>query len=224
MQIDIITIFPDMVKPLLNEGIIKQAIKKKLINIHIHNLRDWTTDKHHTTDDRPFGGGPGMIMKPEPLFKAVTDLKNKHTHIILLSPQGKTFTQQKAQQLTKNKHLILICGRYEGVDQRVHDYLINEKISIGQYTLTGGELPAMIVTDAVVRLLPGVLGNPESLVNETFSSSTDQSSIVKQDYPVYTQPRSFMYEKQELKVPDVLLSGNHQKIHQWRTKQTTDTN
>lgn len=261
MLIDILTIFPEMFKPILNESIIKRAQKKALLKAQVHDLRDWATDKHRTTDDRPFGGGPGMVMKPEPIFRAVEELKNRiqnsesriqnknkknqkpeaspapfrtasgklrsfETKVILLTPKGTPFTQQTAQKFSQLDHLILICGRYEGTDQRVHDHLADERISIGTYVLTGGELPAMVLTDAVTRLLPGVLGNPESLEHESFSNQNIKKTTNLQpttrnlkpnlDYPQYTQPRSFTYQRKKLKVPDILLTGNHQEIEKWR--------
>jgi tRNA (guanine37-N1)-methyltransferase len=234
MKIDILTIFPKMFEPILNESILKRARQKNLITIRVHNLRDWTTDKHKITDDRPFGGGPGMVMKPEPIFRAVDSLQATSYKLkaktILLTPKGQTFTQQIAKRLSKLEHIILICGRYEGVDQRVHDYLADQRISIGNYVLTGGELPAMVVTDAVTRLVPCVLGNPDSLKNESFTAkaqsatflpttgNNQSNSVIHQfDYPQYTHPRSFKYQGRELTVPEILLTGDHKQIAEWRS-------
>ncbi len=211
MRIDIITIFPKMFEPVLNESIIKRAQNKKKVKIFIHNLRDYSCDKHRKVDDRPFGGGSGMVMRPEPIFHVVEDLKSEvrsqksEVRVMLLSPQGKTLTQRIAKQLSKNKHLILICGHYEGIDERVRRYLIDEEISIGDYVLTGGELPAMILIDCIVRLIPGVLGDKKSLKFESF-----QDNLL--EYPQYTRPANF----KGMKVPSILLSGNHKKIKEWR--------
>lgn len=211
MVIHILTIFPEAFTP-LNISILKKAQKEGRVVIHIHNLRDWTTDKHRTTDDRPYGGGKGMIMKIEPVFKALEKLKQESpkAHTILLSPQGQTFNQPKAQKLTDYQSLIFICGHYEGVDERIRQHLMDEEISIGNYVLTGGEIPAMVLTNAVVRLLPGVL-DPETIQQESFATGEDLF-----DYPHYTRPEEF----QGWKVPEVLLSGNHGGIKEWRKEQT----
>lgn len=236
MKIDILTIFPDMFMPVLGESVLKRAQMKKLVNVRVRNLRDWTKDKHKTVDERPFGGGPGMVLKPEPIFLAVEELKQRiqnteyriqngnlklktknlksETRVILLTPQGQTFNQTIARELTKFDHLILICGRYEGVDQRVIDHLADDQLSIGEYVLSGGELPAMVVVDAVVRLIPGVLGNSESLRSESFNEAGQF------DYPQYTQPRNF----RGWLVPEVLLTGNHQEISKWRKEQMINDN
>jgi tRNA (guanine37-N1)-methyltransferase len=225
MQFDIITIFPNIFDCYFNESIIKRAQAKKLVKINIRNLRDYTNDKHQTVDDRPYGGGPGMILMIEPIYKAVTALKkrNKKRRIILLSAKGKKFNQKMAQKFSKLDQLILICGRYEGVDERVAKYVADEEISIGDYILTGGEVPAMVIVDAVTRLVPGVISQ-ESLKEESFSdarySKSDfkikncKSKIIK-EYPQYTRPENF----RGWRVPQVLLSGNHQKIEEWRKKQ-----
>jgi tRNA (guanine37-N1)-methyltransferase len=210
MQIDILTLFPKMFSGPFQESLIAKAQKNGLAKINIHYLRDWAKDKHRTVDDRPFGGGPGMVLKAEPIFAAVNDLRlkkvpNKNTQVIFLTPQGQPFTQKQAETFSQLKQLILLCGHYEGVDQRIRDHLIDQEISIGDYVLTGGELPALVVTEAVVRLIPGVVGKPESLTDESFSQSL-------LDFPQYTQPADF----QGMKVPQVLLSGDHQKIAQWR--------
>ncbi len=210
MKIDIITLFPEMFKGPFEESIIKRAQEKELVEINIHNLRDWATDKHKTLDDKPYGGGGGMVLMVEPIYKALKDLKTKNSKVVLLTPQGKVFNQKKAQQLSKFKHLILIAGHYEGFDERIREHLIEEEISIGNYVLTGGELPAMVVVDSIVRLIPGVLGAEESLVDETHT----KPGYTK--YPVYTRPESF----KGWKVPETLLSGNHKEIEKWRKKKT----
>jgi tRNA (guanine37-N1)-methyltransferase len=209
MEIDVLTIFPAMFGPVLNESMIKIAQKKNLVRIKIHNLRDWSKDKHKKVDDRPFGGGPGMVMGIGPIYSALRDLKNETSQVMLLSPQGKKLNQALARELIRYKHLIMICGHYEGVDERVKEHLIDREISIGDYVLTCGELPAMVLIDCVVRLIPGVLGDCDSLSCESFS----QNML---EYPQYTRPADF----KDWKVPDVLLSGDHKKIEAWREKQS----
>jgi tRNA (guanine37-N1)-methyltransferase len=212
MKIDILTIFPKIFTPVLNESIIKRAQEKGLAKILVHDLRDYSKDKHRKIDDRPFGGGPGMVFGPEPIFEAIKRLKTKgkrpKTMVILLSPQGKALNQKLAQKLSKNKHLILICGHYEGIDERVRQYLVDEEVSIGDYVLTGGELPAMVVVDAVIRLIPGVLGDKDSSKSDSFCDSL-------LEYPQYTRPANF----KGMKVPGILLSGDHQAIAKWRKEQ-----
>jgi len=208
MRIDIITIFPEMFEPVLNESIIKRARNKDKVRIHIHDLRDFTADKHRKIDDRPFGGGSGMVMRPEPIFNAVEKIKQAKSHVILLCPQGKRLTQGAAKKLARFKHLILICGHYEGIDERVRQRLVDEEISIGDYVLTGGELPAMVLVDSVVRLIPGVLGDKNSLKFESFEGNL-------LEYPHYTRPAQF----RGLNVPPILLSGDHKKIEIWRKKE-----
>jgi len=209
MRIDIITIFPKMFEPVLNESIIKRAQNKGKVKIFIHDLRDYSSDKHRKVDDRPFGGGSGMVMRPEPIFKAVKDInKQANARVILLCPQGRKLSQKMADRLAKNRHLILICGHYEGIDERVRKYLADEEVSVGDYVLTGGELPAMVLTDCVVRLIPGVLGDKNSLNFESFAGNL-------LEYPQYTRPANFC----DMKVPAILLSGNHRKIEEWRKKQ-----
>lgn len=213
MQIDIVTIFPKMFAGPFEESILKRAQEKGLVDIKAHDLREWTNDKHKTVDDSPYGGGPGMVMMIEPLYKAVQQLKMengklKKRRVILLTPQGKTFDQAKAQELSKIDHLIFICGHYEGVDERVREHLADEEISIGDYVLTGGELPAMIVVDSIVRLIPRVLGKEASLDEESFSNGL-------LEYPHYTRPETF----HDWKVPEILLSGNHAEISKWRKEQ-----
>lgn len=215
MIIDIITIFPEVFQPYINESILKIAQEKGKLKIRLRNLRDYTLDKHRKVDDRPFGGGPGMVMTAEPIFRAVEKIRGAggrgSTKTILLCPQGKLLNQELAQRLSKLKHLILICGRYEGVDERVRKRLADEEISIGDYILTGGELPAMVLVDTVVRLIPGVLGHKDSIRDESFSANL-------LEYPQYSRPADF----KGMKVPEILLSGNHKKIAEWRKKQALE--
>jgi tRNA (guanine37-N1)-methyltransferase len=208
MKIDIITLFPEMFRGPFEDSIVKRAQEKELVGINIHNLRNWATDKHKTLDDKPYGGGGGMVLMVKPIYEALKDLKTKNSKVVLLTPQGKVFNQKRAQQLSKLKHLILIAGHYEGFDERIREHLIDEEISIGNYVLTGGELPAMVVIDSIVRLIPGVLGAEESLIDETHS----EPGHIK--CPVYTRPESF----KGWKVPEILLSGNHKEIEKWRKK------
>lgn len=213
MKFDIITIFPEMFTSYFNESIIKRAQERELIDIQTHNLRDFTKDKHHKVDHIPYGGGPGMVLQVEPIYEAVrvikrqaTSNKRQGTRVILFSTRGKKLDQKKAQRLAKYDQLILICGRYEGVDERVAKYIADEEISIGDFVLSGGELPAMILVDAVARFVPGVLGKKESL------------ETIKGSYPVYTRPEIFIIDGKKRRVPKVLLSGHHQKIAKWRKK------
>ncbi len=214
MIFDIITIFPKCFTSYFSESIIKRAQKKRIIKINIHNLRDFVKDKHRTVDDRPYGGGPGMILKVEPIFKAVEQIKKKakrkkeKVKVILLSPRGKTLNQKIVNKLAKFDRLILICGRYEGVDERVAKYIADEIISLGDYIISGGELGAMIIVEAVSRLIPGVLGKKDSLKEESFS----QPGYL--EYPQYTRPEEF----HGWRVPKVLLSGDHRKIKEWKEK------
>ena len=210
LRFDIITIFPDMFACVLNESILKRAQEKKKVAIHVHDLRDYTDDKkHRKVDDRPFGGGPGMVMMPQPLFDAVKAIKGRRkAKVIYTSPSGKPFSQNYAKRLTKAQNLIIICGHYEGIDERVREHLVDEEISVGDYVLTGGELPAMIIVDAVTRLIPGVLGKEESLLHESFEDDLLEG-------PQYTRPANF----RGTKVPDVLLSGNHKAIETWQKSQ-----
>ncbi len=211
MRIDIITIFPAMFRGPLTESIIKRAQDRGQVEINLIDLRDFTTDKHRTVDDRPYGGGAGMVMKPEPLFQAVESCRRDDSKVILLCPQGDQFVQAKARTLATESHLIMVCGHYEGIDERVRLDLVDEEISIGDYVLTNGNLGAMVVTDAVVRLLPGVLGCEDSVVEESFSDGL-------LEYPQYTRPEVFRGRP----VPDVLLSGNHQAIADWRRAQALE--
>ena len=223
MKFDIITIFPDLFKGFLSESLLARAQKKGLLSIKTHDLRKWTKDRHKTVDDRPYGGGAGMILKIEPIFKAVATLRRaslaqggrkKTTRVVLLSAKGKTFTQKNARRLVKYDQLIFICGRYEGVDERVAKYVADEEISIGNYILFGGEVPAMVLIEAVSRLIPGVIAKPESVKFESFS---DKEAKTK-EYPQYTRPEVFELGGKKLSVPKVLLSGDHKKITQWRQK------
>ena len=206
MKIDVLTLFPEMFNGFLTESIIKRAIEKKKIKINIINFRDYTTDPHGKVDDTPFGGGAGMVLQIQPIYDALEHLKTKDSHIILLTPTGTTFNQKKAEQLSQKKHIIIICGHYEGFDDRIK-LLVDEEISIGDFILTGGELPAMMISDAVIRLIDGVISK-ESLESESFSKDL-------LDYPVYTKPRDF----KGMKVPEVLLSGNHKKIEEYRKQE-----
>ena len=209
-RFDVITIFPDMFSPVVHHSIIKRAQEKKKVVIHVHDLRDFAADKkRRSVDDRPFGGGPGMVLTCHPLFEAVKKVKGRRkARVIYTSPAGKPFNQPAAKRLTKHKNLIIICGHYEGIDERVRAHLVDEEISIGDYVLTGGEIPAMVIIDAVTRLIPGVLGKAESLEQESFESNMLEG-------PQYTRPADF----RGLKVPAVLLSGNHKAIEQWRKEQ-----
>ncbi len=213
MRFDIITIFPEIFRGVFEFGIIRRAVEAKLIEINIHDLRDFTADRHHMVDDRPFGGGAGMVMKPEPLFRAIEAITHKapKMRVVLLSPQGRSFNQQAAEELTKDERVLFICGRYEGIDERVVENLVTDEISIGDYVLSGGEIPAMVVLDAVTRLLPGALGCEQSAEQDSFSSGL-------LDYPHYTRPAEY----RGLKVPDVLLSGNHAEVEKWRHKKALE--
>lgn len=210
MRVDIITLFPSMFKNPFDESMIKRAKEKGILKIKLHDLRQFTHDKHRTVDDAPYGGGAGMVMKPRPLFEAVEKIKEEidsSSRVILLSPQGRPLNQEKVKELAKEKVLIFICGHYEGVDERVREHLVDEEISLGDYVLTGGELAAMVVVDAVARMLPGVLGSKDSAREDSFYKGL-------LDYPQYTRPSDF----RGWKVPSVLLSGNHQKVKEWRRK------
>ena len=208
MKIDVLTLFPAMFAGPLDESIVKRAREAKLLDLKIHNLRDWTHDRHKTVDDKPFGGGPGMLLKVEPLFEAIESLQREKTKVILLSPAGRKFSQEIAREMAQQEDLILVCGSYEGFDERVREALADDELSIGDYVLTNGALPAMVVIDAVARLLPGVLGDDESSYDESFSHGL-------LEYPQYTRPAEF----RGMKVPEVLLSGNHAEIENWRREQ-----
>jgi tRNA (guanine37-N1)-methyltransferase len=208
---DIITIFPDIFNSYLQESLISRAQKKKLIKITTHHLRKWTTDNHQTVDGRPFGGGLGMVLKVEPIYKAVKKVQgNKKATVIVFTPRGKKFNQKMALQLSKKKNIIFICGRYEGVDERVAQHIADMEISIGDYDLMGGELPAMVVIESVSRLVPGVLGK-EALLKERITPS---GGFI--EYARYTRPEIFIANKKKWKVPSVLISGNHKKIEAWK--------
>jgi tRNA (guanine37-N1)-methyltransferase len=208
MKIDILTLFPEICRAPLNESMMKRAQENKIVDLRIHNLRDWTTDKHHVVDDAPFGGGQGMVMKPEPIFAAVESLRSENSTVVLMTPQGKRFTQSLAIDLSKRKHLIVICGHYEGVDHRVIEHLVDLEISIGDYVLTNGAIAAAVLVDATVRLLAGVLGHELSAADDSFSDGVLEG-------PQYTRPAEF----RGWKVPDVLLSGNHAEIAAWRKEE-----
>ncbi len=208
MRIDVITIFPKMFSAVLGESIIKRAQSKGLVKVAVHDLRRFTDDKHRKVDDRPFGGGSGMVMSVQPIYTAVTKLKDRGARVVLLCPQGKPLDQKEARRLSRFRHLILICGHYEGVDERVRRHLADEEISIGDYVLTGGELPAMVLIDCLVRLVPGVLGDKNSLNFESFEGNL-------LEYPQYTRPANF----KKMCVPGILLSGDHKKIEMWRKKE-----
>src|SRR3982074_2856186 len=210
MKIDIVTLFPEMCRAPLSESMMKRAQENKFVDLRIHNLRDWTTDKHHVVDDAPFGGGQGMVMKPEPIFAAVEELRGggQTTKVILMSPTGRRFDQQMATEFSMESHLIIICGHYEGVDHRVIEHLVDAEISIGDYVLTNGAIAAVVFVDAIVRLLPGVLGHEQSAADDSFSGGLLEG-------PQYTRPSDF----RGWKVADVLLSGNHAEIAKWRKAQ-----
>jgi len=210
MVFDIVTIFPNIVEEYINTGILRIAQEKNLVEIHVHNLRDWAEDKHNTVDDTPYGGGPGMVMKVEPVFKAIQELKKENTKVVITTPKGEKLTQGKLEEFSKEEgHYIILCGRYEGFDQRVHDNLVDYEFSIGDYILSGGELPALVFVDGITRLIPGVLGNEDSLDSESFNGNS-------LDFPQYTKPEEF----NNWKVPDVLKSGNHEEIKKWRKEES----
>ncbi|NCU16257.1 tRNA (guanosine(37)-N1)-methyltransferase TrmD [Pallidibacillus pasinlerensis] len=212
MRIDVLTLFPNMFSGVFNESILKRAQEIGSVQYNVVNFREYANNKHNTVDDYPYGGGAGMVLKPEPIFNAVESIKEdtKSTpRVILLCPQGERYTQKKAEELAKEAHLLFICGHYEGYDERIREHLVTDEISIGDFVLTGGELGAMVVIDSVVRLLPGVLGNEESPVQDSFSTGL-------LEHPHYTRPAEF----RGMKVPDVLLSGNHKLIDEWRRKQS----
>lgn len=216
MRIDLITLFPAMASGFLSESMLAQAQKKGILQIHVHDLRQWSTDeKHKTVDDRPFGGGPGMLLKPEPIFEAINELRTPETHVVYLAPDGEMLTPMLAQGLAKTlnvkKHVIMLSGHYEGIDERVREKLVDQEISIGSYILTNGTLPACVVIDCMCRFVPGVLGNENSLTNETFSNNL-------LSFPQYTRPAEY----QGMKVPEVLLGGNHAEIEAWRQRKAAE--
>jgi tRNA (guanine37-N1)-methyltransferase len=208
MRIDILTLFPEVCRAPLNQSMMKRAQENGALDLRIHNLREWTTDKHHVVDDAPFGGGQGMVMKPEPIFAAVESLRTENSCVVLMSPQGRRFTQALASEFSARQHLIIICGHYEGIDHRVIEYLVDDEISIGDYVLTNGAIAAVVFVDAIVRLLPGVLGHKQSAADDSFSGGLLEG-------PQYTRPAEF----RGWKVPEVLLSGNHAAIAAWRKEQ-----
>ncbi len=208
MKIDVLTLFPAMFAGPLDESIIKRARTAGLLELQMHQLRDWTHDRHKTVDDRPFGGGPGMLLKPEPIFEAVESLKREKTRVVLMSPSGRKFDQAIARELAQQEHLLIVTGHYEGFDERIREGLADDELSIGDYVLTNGALPAMVVIDTVTRLLPGVLGDDSSSTEESFSHGL-------LEYPQWTRPAEF----RGMKVPDVLVSGNHAEIAKWRVEQ-----
>jgi len=208
VKIDVLTLFPAMFAGPLDESIVKRAREAGLLDLKIHQLRDYAHDRHKTVDDRPFGGGPGMLLKPEPIFEAVEKLAREKTRVILLCPSGRPFNQAIAHELAQLDDLLLISGHYEGFDERVREQLADDELSIGDYVLTNGALPAMVIVDAVTRLLPGVLGDDESATEESFSQGL-------LEYPQYTRPAEF----RGMKIPEVLLSGNHAEIAKWRAEQ-----
>lgn len=213
INIHILTLFPDMFSGPFNESIISRALGAGIASLHIHNLRDWADDKRKTVDDRPFGGGAGMILKVEPIEKAVAEIKREiqgECAVILLAANGEQYTQKTAEELTTYENLILICGHYEGVDERVNEHIADRSISIGEYVLTGGELPSMVIVDSIIRLLPGVLGNTASLREESREGYSE--------YPQYTQPREY----KGWEVPDILFTGDHEKIAKWRNEKSID--
>lgn len=208
MRVDIITLFPDICRAPLEASMMGRAQETGALDLQIHNLRNWTHDRHHIVDDAPFGGGPGMVMKPEPIFDAVESLRTQRSRVLIMTPQGRRFTQTRARELSKEEHLILICGHYEGVDHRVIEHLVDEEISLGDYVLTNGAIAAVIVVDATVRLLPGVLGHELGTADDSFSSGLLEA-------PQYTRPAEF----RGWKVPEVLLSGHHAEITAWRRRE-----
>jgi tRNA (guanine37-N1)-methyltransferase len=215
MRIDVLTLFPEMIRCGVDFSILKRAQEKGTLSISVCNIRDFTKDKHHTTDESPYGGGAGMVMKPEPIFAAVESLATEpeegESRIVLMTPQGERFTQAKAQELSECSHLVFLCGHYEGVDERVREHLVTDEISIGDFVMTGGEIPALAVLDAVVRLIPGVLGAEESAIEESFADGL-------LEYPQYTRPAEF----RGWEVPEVLLSGHHAEIAKWRRAQSLE--
>ncbi len=215
MKIDIVTIFPKMVQAPLAEGVVGRAIDRGLIDLRVHDLRDHTTDRHRVVDDAPFGGGPGMVLKPEPLFRAVEHIRAERgapASVVLTSPDGERLTHAVAERLSRLDHIVILCGRYEGVDERVRQHLATETISIGDYVVSGGELPALVIVDAVARLVPGVVGDDASVRGDTFA----RDGLL--DFPQYTRPADF----RGLTVPPVLLSGHHAAIEQWRRQQALE--
>lgn len=221
MTIDIVTIFPEFFTGPFEHGVLGRARKAGILQIGIHDLRQFTEDRHRTVDDRPFGGEEGMVLKPEPLFRAAEHVREQartRGRVILLSAQGKLFRQSRAAELAREEHLILLCGRYEGVDERVAEFLADEEISIGDFVLSGGELAAAVVTDAVARLLPGALGNAASAIRESFTAIPGEAPVGMLDCPHYTRPAQF----REMAAPEILLSGDHRRIREWRRRKALE--
>lgn len=221
MRIDVVTIFPGLFEPFRSTSLLGAACERGIVDLRVHDLRDWTGDRHRTVDDAPYGGGPGMVMKPEPLVEAIEALAGpkgdqRSARVLLLSPQGRPFDQARAEALAHAPHLVLVCGRYEGVDQRVIDLAVDEEVSIGDYVLAGGELPALVVVEAVTRLLPGVMGNPESAGSESFQAAGEGRLL---EGPHYTRPQEY----RGLEVPAVLRSGDHAAIARWRAERARET-
>lgn len=217
MRIDVVTIFPGLFEPFRNTALLGAACRAGIVELAVHDLRDWTSDRHRTVDDTPYGGGPGMVMRPEPLVEAIESLAGakgdtRTAQVLLLSPQGRRFEQTWAQELSRARHLVLVCGRYEGVDQRAIELAVDQEVSIGDYVLAGGEVPALAVIEAVTRLVPGVMGNPASADSESFEAGLLEG-------PHYTRPAAF----RGLEVPAVLKSGDHQAIARWRAEQARET-
>jgi tRNA (guanine37-N1)-methyltransferase len=208
ISFDILTLFPKLCAGVFADSILKKAQENLLIQVRCLNIRDWSTDKHHVTDEPPYGGGPGMVMKPEPIFAAVESIRTERSHVILMAPGGRRFTQEIAGELSRKEHLIFVCGHYEGIDHRVSEHLVDDELSIGDYVLSNGAIAAAVIVDAVARLIPGVLGEGASTLDESFSSRL-------LEYPQYTRPSDF----RGWKVPDILLSGNHRAIRVWRETQ-----
>ena len=210
LRFDVFTLFPDVFKPYLAASVLPRAQESQLVEVRLHNIRDWTTDRHHVCDDLPYGGGGGMVMKPEPIFTAIEAVLGvpPACPVILLTPQGRVFSQAVAQELSQQSHLALLCGRYEGIDERVREHLVTDEISIGDYVLSGGELPAIVLIDAITRLIPGALGDPEGAYDDSHATGL-------LEYPHYTRPPEF----RNWRVPDILLSGDHARIARWRREQ-----
>ena len=217
MKIDVVTIFPGLFEPFRTTALFGAAVRDGRVELAVHDLRDWTNDRHRTVDDTPYGGGPGMVLRPEPLVAAIESLAgpkgvDREAWVLLLSPQGRRFDQERATELARASHLVLVCGRYEGVDQRAIELAVDEEVSIGDYVLAGGELPALVVIEAVTRLVPGVMGNPASAESESFQGGLLEG-------PQYTRPARF----RDLEVPEVLRSGDHQAIARWRAERARET-
>lgn len=215
MRIDVISIFPEFFEGPLSCSLLKQARLKRKVEFHLHNPRDFSQDRHRTVDEKPFGGGPGMVLKPDPIFHCAEAIRGKSKWVVLLSPRGEKLTQILASHLARKKQLVLICGHYEGVDERVSKHLVDQEISVGDFVTMGGEAPALCLIESIIRLIPGVLGNPESLKAESFSFKKNEHSEKALEFPQYTRPRVF----RKWEVPKVLLSGDHRAVEEWRKEQ-----